>query len=346
MSGHSPVYVKIDLAKANNPPEKISRNPRLNWGRSSPEQHAMYSQQLRDQLSLPGANLQCDDVLCDSRLHLQHIDSMTQELLAAVVDSAWDNLEATKGTTGDQASREHTIPGWNACVKPFQNESRFWYSLWESAGKPIHSSVPGVEHDLFTFMKASRNQYHYAVRRTQNNLNSIENDKVVAKMGSPGMFEEIKKSCRNRKSDVTAVIDAVHGAGNISNHFKNIYEELYNEQGDIGPEVIITIKDKVETEEDEAKAAIDLVTGDLVKLAIKKLKPDKADVSRDLTSDCLKAAPDIFYEKLASLFRSCLLHGHISHDLFVCALSPIVKDPNGDISSSNTSEVLPSLLWC
>ena len=57
------------------------------------------------------------------RLHFQHIDSMTQELLVAVVDSAWDNLEATKGTTGDQASREHTIPGWNEKVKPFQNEA-------------------------------------------------------------------------------------------------------------------------------------------------------------------------------------------------------------------------------
>ena len=334
VSGHSPVYVKIDLAKANNPPEKISRNPRLNWGRSSPDQHDKYNQQLRDKLSQPGTNLGCDDVLCDSRLHFQHIDSMTQELLVAVVDSAWDNLEATKGTTGDQASREHTIPGWNEKVKPFQNEARFWYNLWESAGKPIHSSIPGVEHDLFTFMKASKNQYHYAVRRTQNSLNSIENDKVVAKMGSPDMFEEIKKSCRNTKSDVTSVIDDVHGARNISNHFKNIYEDLYNEQEDIDTAVINKIKNKVETEKHEAKAAINLVTADLVKLAVKKLKADKVDVSGDFTSDCLKAAPDIFYEKLASLFRSCLLHGHISHDLLVCALSPIVKDPNGDISSS------------
>ena len=54
MSGHSPIYIKIDLAKANNPPEKVSRNPRLSWGRSSPEQQAMYTQQLRDLLSQPG----------------------------------------------------------------------------------------------------------------------------------------------------------------------------------------------------------------------------------------------------------------------------------------------------
>jgi hypothetical protein len=37
---------------------------------------------------------------------------------------------------------------------------------------------------------------------------------------------------------------------------------------------------------------------------------------------------------LSALFRACLLHGYLSHDLLVCALSPIVKDPNGDISSS------------
>ena len=37
---------------------------------------------------------------------------------------------------------------------------------------------------------------------------------------------------------------------------------------------------------------------------------------------------------MSALFRDYLLHGYISHDLLVCALSPIVKDPNGDISSS------------
>ena len=50
--------------------------------------------------------------------------------------------------------------------------------------------------------------------------------------------------------------------------------------------------------------------------------------------EILKAPPDIFLEQLASLFRSCLLHGHLSQELLVCALCPIVKDPNGDISSS------------
>ena len=125
-----------------------------------------------------------------------------------------------------------------------------------------------------------------------------------------------------------------HGARNISNHFKHIYEKLYNEQGDINEEVINEINDKVESEPSEAKITAALVTADLIKTAIKKLKPDKTDVSGNFTSDCLKAAPDIFCEKLSTVFRACLIHGYISYDLLVCALSPIVKDPNGDISSS------------
>ena len=72
----------------------------------------------------------------------------------------------------------------------------------------------------------------------------------------------------------------------------------------------------------------------MVKAAIKKLKNDKSDVSGNFTSDCLKAAPDTFHHQLAAVFRSFLYHGYICHDLLVCALSPIVKDPNGDISAS------------
>ena len=34
------------------------------------------------------------------------------------------------------------------------------------------------------------------------------------------------------------------------------------------------------------------------------------------------------------IYLDYLLHGHVSYDLLVCALCPIVKDPNGEIASS------------
>ena len=338
MSGHSPIYIKVDLKKANNPPERIKRNPMLNWSGSTSEQRELYGQHLGNLLSQilpnPPECLQCDDILCDHAEHLSEIDQVTKELLGAVTDSAWENLETTKGTTGDQASRAHTIPGWNDMVKPYQGEARFWSSLWISAGKPIHSDIPGVEHTLYSNMKTSRNQYHYAVRRAQHSLQSIENDKLLSKMESPEIFDEIKKSCKEKNSDITSVIDDVHGARNISNHFKTVYEDLYNEQEGISPNLVLNINKKIADRPENSKEVIELITPDLVKAAIKKLKSDKSDVSGCFTSDCLKSAPDIFHGQLAAVFRAFLFHGHVSHDLLVCALSPIVKDPNGDVSSS------------
>ena len=192
----------------------------------------------------------------------------------------------------------------------------------------------GIEHDLFINMKASKNQYHYAVRRAQSYLNKIQNDTLFSKMGSPTIFEEIKKSCRSRNSDLTSVIDDVHGAKNISNHFKDIYEKLYNEQGDINENLVTDISDDIADNIQSSIDTVNILDADLVKAATKKLKADKSDVSNDFTSDCLKAAPDSFFVQLAALFRTFLIHGYISHNLLVCALSPIVKDPNDDISSS------------
>ena len=76
------------------------------------------------------------------------------------------------------------------------------------------------------------------------------------------------------------------------------------------------------------------MTADVVKRAFGKLKKDKSDESGDFTSDCLIEAPNEFSEALASLFRTYLTHGYISSKLLICALSPIVKDNNGDITST------------
>ena len=129
-------------------------------------------------------------------------------------------------------------------------------------------------------------------------------------------------------------MDGACGSERICNQFKNIYEKLYNEQSDVDQEIIETVFNAVDLNKNESMEIIKLFDHNLVKAAIKKLKTDKSDVSGQFTSDCLKSAPEVFFSQLASLFRSFLTHGYISQDLIVCALCPIVKDPNGDISSS------------
>ena len=117
-------------------------------------------------------------------------------------------------------------------------------------------------------------------------------------MDSPEIFDEIKKTCKENTSDLTSVVDDVHGANNISNHFKTIYENLYNEQQDISQTLVDDITNSVTENIDNSKETIGFFSPDLVKAAIKKLKTDRSDVSGNFTSDCLKSAPPIFHDHL------------------------------------------------
>ena len=65
------------------------------------------------------------------------------------------------------------------------------------------------------------------------------------------------------------------------------------------------------------------------------MKNSKTDPQYDFTTDCIKNAPVILYEKLAELFRMSIIHGYISPSLMISTLIPLVKDKLGDITSSN-----------
>ena len=127
------IYVKVDLAKANNPKEEIKGNPGLNWVGSSSDQKEEYVQHLENllqDLSETPAALLCENVLCDHPVHVSDIDQATKKLLGAVSQAAWESLEITKGTTGDQCSRAFTIQGWNDMVKPCQGEAQSLDICW------------------------------------------------------------------------------------------------------------------------------------------------------------------------------------------------------------------------
>ena len=64
-------------------------------------------------------------------------------------------------------------------------------------------------------------------------------------MNSPKLFEEIKKASKETNSNLTSVVDDIHGAKNITDNFRNIYENLYNEQDDIDRSFFEKINDKV-----------------------------------------------------------------------------------------------------
>ena len=70
---------------------------------------------------------------------------------------------------------------------------------------------------------------------------------------------------------------------------------------------------------------VNKITGDTVKAAAGLMKAGKADVSEGYSSDAILNGPDIFYEQLATVFRSWSVHGTVTPSLLACAFLPLLK---------------------
>lgn len=103
---------------------------------------------------------------------------------------------------------------------------------------------------------------------------------------------------------------------------------------------------------DTDRIEVNKINGITIKDAVMKIKSGKTDPFYGFSSDCLKNAPDIYYECLAGMMRAILYHGHIPSKLLTATLVPLVKDKLGDLSDSKnyrsialSSLVLKRLDW-
>ena len=242
---------------------------------------------------------------------------------------------ASTGGAKQKPGQVHTVPGWSEYVKPFSDESKFWFATWRSAGKPRAGHI-------FDAMLYSKRQYKYAVRRLKRANNKIQNDKFVEGILSGGgnIFKEIKKQRGNVKNFSSRIDDQV-GAKNIANRFADIYSNLYNQHEDG--------TDMTETS-DSISAAIgawslvdaDRITVDIVRKALKQLKNGKSDAMFDMQSDCLTNGPESLILHLANLLKTYVLHGTVPYFVLVCTLLPLVKDNLADITTSENYRAIAS----
>ena len=70
---------------------------------------------------------------------------------------------------------------------------------------------------------------------------------------------------------------------------------------------------------------IEKITPELVEEATDHLKCSKSDPIFEFNSDCLKNARRILFEHMATLFKTYLVHGHVSSILTMSTLVPILK---------------------
>ena len=241
-------------------------------------------------------------------------------------DSGFETIPVSKPNPPRKKEEKRTA-GWKMYVEPFQDNARFWHSVWNSAGRPINT-------ELHRIMKMTRNKYHYQVRKCRRVENFIKNKKIVENCldNDMDLFAEIKRQRSNgNEDDVT--IDGASGK-DIPEKFAEVYNELFNRCSDDDEKVKVMkseINNKIGAVDMEEISKINSV---VINEAIDKIKSNKSDPLYDFSSDFIKHAPDILYEQLAIVIRSFVIHAHVTSSLLVATLVPIVKDKLGDLCSS------------
>ena len=119
----------------------------------------------------------------------------------------------------------------------------------------------------------------------------------------------------------------------IPEHFRRIYETLYNSVDDNREleNIKVEVKDRINLSHIHD---VKKVTPDLVREAASHIKDDKTDPIFTFSSDCIKHGTDLLFDSLSLVIKSILIHGHVTVFLLLATLVPIIKDNLGSINSS------------
>ena len=189
-------------------------------------------------------------------------------------------------------------------------------------------------------MARTRNQYHYSIRRTKKMSDSIRAKRLweASEQGSIDLMNEMKKIKGSKKvhEDLPDSVAGVAGEDLIVEEFRLMYQKLFNSCDT--SEGVESIKDKLRDliGRDLSVNDADLITGSVLKDAACRMKPGKGDVSGSYTSDAILNAPDSFFDIMAPVFRSWLVHGTVTLSLLACAFLPLFKGGLKDPSKTDS----------
>ena len=339
-SRHSPIIVKLNLGAIQVKQEVLSKIPRRPaWYKANYEHTLAYTEYLDSRvqnIKVPHS-LSCLDPNCTLAEHSDERDSLVMDLLVSLIESCHINIPMVGGKTvksGSGKDRSDRFPGWKEEVVPFQDDARFWYSMWSSAGRPTQ----GVLHRV---MASTRNKYHYAIRRARKKADLFRAQKFfeASETGSMDLLHEMK-NIRNRgkktSPDLPDCVEGANGEEEVVGKFREVYSNLYNSWG--SEDDMLGIKRQVADLVNSENSAGEILslTGQVVKNAAMKMKPAKADVSESFTSEAVLHAPDSFFDLLALVFRSWMVHGTVTLSLLACAFLPLLKSRLKDPASTNS----------
>ena len=214
-SNHDPIYMKLRVDTTNiviNDADGEFKTRKPAWNKAKQDNILGYINELQARLSLipyPEDALDCENVLCQNPDHKPAVDIYTIDVMEAISLSVKNNIPYTNPT-----SSKKIIPGWNEIVKPFKENAKFWYAIWQSAGRPQNNN-------LHIIMKKTRNKFHCILRKVQRREKELRKDRFITQClcgNVNNVLQEIKQTCKQYNTPTS--VDRTSGSRNIAEHFK------------------------------------------------------------------------------------------------------------------------------
>ena len=321
LSGHRPVIARLNVKPncvyLSN--ERLKCESHILWHKVTQTEIARYQMAITCQLEqLTSYNVQsCKNINCKDQGHLQDIDNWCDKLVSIC-------LVAGQCFPRNRNSNKHKcIPGWKSQVKPYKDELKFWYFLWKQEGKP-HDGV------AYNNMRNSRKQYMYAIRRCKKQNRKVRFQKMaesVLQDNSRSFFKEVKRINGAYNTRITC-INGETQAQKITELFAGKYKELFSSvpsNSNAMQEILCYVNENI----GEVQNAV--ITEDMLRQAINKLKFGKNDGDVGLYSDHIIHAPESMCKQLAGLLTVILLHGYQPDKILSSTIYSIPKDNRGDL---------------
>ena len=330
-SFHDPIYLKLNTSVRTSQSENNDkpRESKLLWNRATPKQISTYKSDLSSLLSdinIDELALSCTNVHCTDQQHKDAIDDMCQDVFRSVSTAVSSNIPRTNITS----KLYNPMPGWNDAVKELKDKSIFWKSVCVSADRPL-------DNNLHRLMKTTRHKYHFAIKKVKKHEKAIRKSKFLQACLNnkiEDIFSELK-AMRNKGGHISKVNDGKNKQLEIAEHFKEMYQEIYNIHDDTAEFNRIKILNSNKINNTDLNI-VNRITPAIVQKSIENFHNGKNDSFYEWRSDALKHAKELVATPLADLLKSMIIHGHIPPMFLLCSLIPIIKDNKASkMTSSN-----------
>ena len=337
LSDHLPLYCHLSCNNVmhtvkNNVTHEV--NYRLHWERATKEHIIAYQQHLNDRLqsfSLPAGITNCKSTdNCSHKLdivlyHDKIIDALTEAMMTQIVISPKSSNSAKK----------NVIPGWDNTIDCAREVSLLWHYIWVQCERPTTGIV-------YKIMQKCRSDYHYMLRL----LKKKKNVKIRTAISQNILSSNNKtywknvKSIRKNNFNTTSTVDGHSGNVEISNHFQNKFESLFNSVNS-SKENLDSLYDCMTSRiENECNSVCDdklhchvIYTSD-VTAAIKKLKIDKIDEEGIVLSNNFINGTDTLFGYISTLFTAMICHSFAPSTFLHSTMIPIPKGSRVNLSDS------------